>query len=135
MNIRPAARPTRSATSGVIAGIENVTTGAANDSLKGDSVSNSLDAGSGNDTILGDSGLVQYDAQGGNLAFVQTYTQPSAGGGTVDLGGTDTTVAEVGIDTATVQPGASRRYKATAVVDLRHELLCSYRTAVGFTPN
>src|SRR5690349_13026628 len=44
----------------------------------------------GTDMILGDNGLVQYDAQGNNLAFVETYTQASAGGGTVDLGGTDT---------------------------------------------
>src|SRR6185503_7276548 len=50
----------------------------------------------GTDMILGDNGLVQYDAEGNNLAFVETYTQPSAGGGTVDLGGIDTIVTTDG---------------------------------------
>jgi hypothetical protein len=50
------------------------------------------------------------------------------------LGGTDTTVGQVDIAVNTVAPGASRHYRATAPVQLRHELLCSYRASIdGFS--
>jgi hypothetical protein len=47
------------------------------------------------------------------------------------LGGADTTVGKVDISVDTIEPGGARRYRATAPVQLRHELLCSYRASTG----
>jgi hypothetical protein len=50
------------------------------------------------------------------------------------LGGTDTVVGEVHITVDTLEPGTSRRYRATAPVTLRRELLCSFRESIaGFS--